>query len=107
MEVTPVAESKIAQLIDEAEFPDSKPFLRVGVSAGGCSGLRYQTYFDDKELEGDQVIECSTFSVRIDKLSAPYLSGASMDYVESIDKIGFIINNPNALNSCACGDSFS
>lgn len=109
MEITLKAQGKIAELIEKSGsgFEEGEAFLRIGVSAGGCSGLRYQTYFDTKMVEGDVVREFPGFDLHIDKFSEPYLIGASMDYVETIDKIGFIIDNPNASNSCACGDSFA
>jgi iron-sulfur cluster assembly accessory protein len=80
--------------------------LRVAVQPGGCSGLRYQLYFDDRQLDGDVVSTFDGVDVRVDRMSAPYLSGAQIDFADSIDRQGFTIDNPNAQNSCACGDSF-
>lgn len=83
--------------------------LRVAVQPGGCSGLRYQLYFDDRQLEGDTISEFSGGKVKVvtDKMSTPYLMGASIDFVDTIQKQGFTIDNPNAQGSCACGDSFN
>ncbi len=109
MILTPAAEMKVAELIKESQIttPDKKQFLRLSVQPGGCSGLRYQTYFDYEIKEGDIVMPYMTgFDIRIDKMSMPYLEGSTMDYVETIEKIGFTIDNPNAGGSCACGDSF-
>jgi iron-sulfur cluster assembly accessory protein len=72
--------------------------LRVAVEPGGCSGLRYALFFDDRALDGDSVVT--------DKMSAPYLTGASIDYLDTLEKSGFTIDNPNAAGSCACGESF-
>ena len=73
---------------------------------GGCSGLRYQLYFDDRSVDGDQVQDFGGVNVVVDKMSQPYLAGASVDFVDTIEKQGFTIDNPNAGGSCACGDSF-
>jgi len=80
--------------------------LRVAVQPGGCSGLRYQLYFDERSFDGDIVAEFSGVEVVTDKMSAPYLMGATIDFVDTIEKQGFTIDNPNATGSCACGDSF-
>jgi iron-sulfur cluster assembly accessory protein len=76
------------------------------VQPGGCSGLRYQLYFDEREIDGDIVADFSGVQVVTDKMSAPYLMGATIDFVDTIEKQGFTIDNPNATGSCACGDSF-
>jgi iron-sulfur cluster assembly accessory protein len=47
------------------------------------------------------------FDVRIDKMSWPYLEGATMDFADTIHKQGFSIDNPNSQGSCACGESFN
>ena len=80
--------------------------LRIAVQPGGCSGLRYQLYFDDRDLDGDVANEYDGVKVVTDRMSAPYLGGASIDFVDTIQQQGFTIDNPNATGSCACGDSF-
>jgi iron-sulfur cluster assembly accessory protein len=80
--------------------------LRVAVQPGGCSGLRYQLFFDERSLDGDQIAEFGGVAVVVDRMSAPYLGGATIDFVDRIDAQGFTIDNPNAGGSCACGDSF-
>jgi iron-sulfur cluster assembly accessory protein len=80
--------------------------LRIAVQPGGCSGLRYQLYFDEREVDGDIVHQFGTVGVVTDKMSLPYLAGATVDFVDTIEKQGFTIDNPNAGGSCACGDSF-
>ena len=80
--------------------------LRVAVQPGGCSGLRYQLFFDDRSFEGDIVKVFGDVDVVTDRMSAPYLMGATIDFVDTIEKQGFTIDNPNATGSCACGDSF-
>lgn len=80
--------------------------LRIAVQPGGCSGLRYQLMFDDRKLDGDLVDAHEGVNLVVDKMSAPYLGGATIDFVDTIEAQGFTIDNPNATNSCACGDSF-
>ena len=109
MNLTSAAQLKISKLIkqEQVALPDNKLFLRIAVQPGGCSGLRYQTFFDYEEKEGDEKILFSDFYVNIDKMSVPYLQGATFDFVDTIEKQGFTIDNPNAQGSCACGDSFN
>lgn len=103
--LTPVAAEKVASLLAQEGRDDLR--LRVAVQPGGCSGLRYQLYFDDRSLDGDTVAEYGTVRVVTDKMSTPYLMGATIDFVDTIQKQGFTIDNPNAQGSCACGDSFN
>ena len=103
--LTDAAAIKVKTLLD-AEGRDDLS-LRIAVQPGGCSGLRYQLYFDDRSLDGDIVKDFGGVDVVTDRMSAPYLSGATIDFVDMIEKQGFTIDNPNATGSCACGDSFS
>lgn len=80
--------------------------LRIAVQPGGCAGLRYQLYFDDRKLDGDKVDNFGGVSLVVDKMSVPYLMGAKIDFSDTIEAQGFTIDNPNAGGSCACGDSF-
>ena len=102
--LTETASSKVAALLAQEGREDLS--LRVAVQPGGCSGLRYQLFFDDRSLDGDVVKEFGTVKVVTDRMSAPYLAGATVDFVDTIEKQGFTIDNPNATGSCACGDSF-
>ncbi len=103
--LTDVAAAKVAALLTQEGRDDLS--LRVAVQPGGCSGLRYQLYFDDRALDGDTITEFGGVKVVTDKMSTPYLTGASIDFVDTIEKQGFTIDNPNAQGSCACGDSFN
>ena len=105
--LTDVAATKVAALLLQEGRDDLS--LRVAVQPGGCSGLRYQLYFDDRTLDGDTMTEYGAAKVKVvtDKMSTPYLMGATIDFVDTIEKQGFTIDNPNAGGSCACGDSFS
>ncbi len=80
--------------------------LRIAVQPGGCSGLIYQLYFDERLLDGDATVDFGGVEVVVDKMSGPYLDGATIDFEDTIQKQGFTIDNPNAQGSCACGDSF-
>jgi iron-sulfur cluster assembly accessory protein len=102
--LTDEAASKVKALLDGEGREDLA--LRVAVQPGGCSGLRYQLFFDERSLDGDVVKEYGSVSVVTDRMSAPYLMGATIDFVDTIEKQGFTIDNPNATGSCACGDSF-
>jgi iron-sulfur cluster assembly accessory protein len=98
------AAKKVKALLEQEGRNDLA--LRVAVQPGGCSGLRYQLFFDERSLDGDVVKDFDGVNVVTDRMSAPYLSGASIDFVDTIEKQGFTIDNPNATGSCACGDSF-
>ena len=102
--LTDSAAAKAKALLDQEGRDDLA--LRIAVQPGGCSGLRYQLYFDDRDLDGDVATEYEDVKVVTDKMSAPYLGGASIDFLDTIEKQGFTIDNPNAGGSCACGDSF-
>ena len=99
------ATTKVKSLLEQEGRDDLS--LRVAVQPGGCSGLRYQLFFDERSLDGDVVKDFDGVKVVTDRMSAPYLGGASIDFVDTIEKQGFTIDNPNAGGSCACGDSFS
>ena len=81
--------------------------LRIAVQPGGCAGLRYNLSFDDRSLDGDLTADFGGVTLTVDRMSAPYVQGASIDFVVTIEKQGFTIDNPNATGSCACGDSFN
>ncbi len=103
--LTPIAAGKVKALLEQEGRDDLR--LRVAVQPGGCSGLRYQLFFDERELDGDIVKEFDGgVEVVVDRMSAPYLAGATVDFADRIDAQGFTIDNPNAGGSCACGDSF-
>ncbi|CAB4885745.1 unannotated protein [freshwater metagenome] len=103
--LTEAAASKVSALLAQEGRDDL--YLRVAVQPGGCSGLRYQLYFDDRSQEGDITRSFGDVKVVVDKMSDPYLMGAKVDFVDTIEKQGFTIDNPNAQGSCACGDSFN
>ncbi len=109
--ITDNAASKVNELLEREltaspeEHAGKSYALRIAVQPGGCAGLRYALYFDDRKLDDDVVEQRSGVEIRVDKMSAPYLSGAEIDYVDTLSQSGFTINNPNAKGTCACGDS--
>lgn len=102
--LTEVAATKVRTLLEQEGRTDLR--LRVAVQPGGCSGLIYQLYFDERVLDGDTLRDFDGVEVIVDKMSVPYLTGATIDFEDTISKQGFTIDNPNAGGSCACGDSF-
>ncbi len=110
--LTDAAADKVARLLVQEGRDDLR--LRLAVQPGGCSGLIYQLYFDERLLDGDAIVDFPVegeFSGRdvevvVDRMSVPYLDGAVVDFEDTIQKQGFTIDNPNAQGSCACGDSF-
>ncbi|MPZ83352.1 MAG: iron-sulfur cluster assembly accessory protein [Actinophytocola sp.] len=95
---------KAKALLDQEGRDDMH--LRIAVQPGGCAGLRYQLFFDERTLDGDLFRDFGGLKVAVDRMSAPYVQGATIDFVDTIEKQGFTIDNPNAGGSCACGDSF-
>jgi len=106
IKLTDAAASKVKELLSREESETNGLALRVAVQPGGCSGLRYALYFDDQIGDKDTSADFGGVRVVVDKMSAPYLSGAEIDYIDSLQQSGFTINNPNAQSTCACGDSF-
>src|SRR4051812_18645558 len=105
VELTDAAAAKAKALLDQEGRSDMH--LRIAVQPGGCAGLRYQLFFDERTLDGDTMRDFNGLGVVVDRMSVPYLQGAVIDFVDTIEKQGFTIDNPNAGGSCACGDSFN
>ncbi len=105
VDLSPAAQEKVRSLLNQEGRNDLR--LRIAVQPGGCSGLIYQLFFDERQLENDAVVSFEGVEVVVDQMSVPYLDGATIDFEDTIQKQGFTIDNPNAAGSCACGDSFS
>jgi iron-sulfur cluster insertion protein len=105
--VTPAAATKIHELLTEENKTDAG--LRVFVQGGGCSGFQYGLMIDEGEGDAstDAVIESNGVKLLVDPISARYLRGAEVDFVDNITGGGFTIKNPNAKSTCGCGSSFS
>ncbi len=102
--LTAPAVAKVRELA--AQEGSAEVALRLEVQPGGCAGFRYGLFFDDEIVSTDIVEEIEGVRVVCDPMSAPYLKGVVIDWGESLERSGFIIENPNAQSSCACGDSF-
>jgi iron-sulfur cluster assembly protein len=104
--LTATAAVKIRELMAEDSTGESQ-VLRVAIQGGGCSGFQYGLGFDTGAAEGDEQIEQHGVTVVIDPYSAPYLKGATVDFLTGLAESGFKIDNPNAQASCGCGHSFT
>jgi iron-sulfur cluster assembly accessory protein len=104
LSLTDSAAVKVRALLEQEGRDDLR--LRVAVQPGGCSGLQYQLFFDERSLDGDLELDESGVPLVVDRMSAPYLGGATIDFVDTIEQQGFTIDNPNASGGCACGNSF-
>jgi iron-sulfur cluster assembly protein len=103
--LTPTAAAKVKELM--AEEPDADGLvLRVAIQGGGCSGFQYGLGFDSGPADGDHELELEGVHVVVDPFSAPYLRGATVDFLNGLQESGFKIDNPNAVSSCGCGHSF-
>ena len=104
IQLTQTAAGKVKELLEEEGRADIA--LRVAVQPGGCSGLRYAMYLDDQLSEKDVAEDQFGVRIVVDKMSVPYLSEATIDFVDTLEASGFTIDNPVAQGSCACGHSF-
>jgi iron-sulfur cluster assembly accessory protein len=103
--VSPTAASKINELLGEENKQGSG--LRVFVQGGGCSGFQYGLMIEEARSDADQVFESNGVTLYVDPISIRYLSGAEVDFVDTVTGGGFTIKNPNATSTCGCGQSFS
>jgi iron-sulfur cluster assembly accessory protein len=103
--MTDAAAAKVQELRSREGKADAA--LRLFVKSGGCSGYSYGLAFDDKIAEDDRVEQHGDVPVVIDAFSVQHVAGAEIDYVDSLMGSGFAINNPNAVSSCSCGQSFN
>lgn len=104
--ITEKAAVEVRRVMSESDYEDGT-MLRIGVRGGGCSGLSYDFRFDDAfDENNDSKSEQHGIMVVVDKKSALFLDGTTVDWHEGIDARGFTFNNPNAVKSCGCGSSF-
>ncbi len=104
--LTERAAEEVRRIIEHQKLEEGH-VLRVGVTGGGCSGFSYALGFDDKyDQEIDSKFDCHGVPVVVDKKSALYLDGTTVDFFDGIEKRGFTFENPNAVKSCGCGSSF-
>jgi iron-sulfur cluster assembly protein len=103
--LTERAAAKIRELQSDEPAGDAE-VLRIAVQGGGCSGFEYALGFDRGPQEGDHELEAFGVRVVVDPFSAPYLQGASIDFLDGLQESGFKIENPNVASACGCGHSF-
>ena len=101
--ITPMAADKVRELLEAEGNPELG--LRIFVAGGGCSGLQYGMTLDEVQ-DSDSIFETQGVRVLIDEMSAEYISGSEVDYVDSLMGAGLTVNNPNAVSTCGCGHSF-
>ena len=102
-----LSESAVSKVSDLMAKGEEGPFLRVGISGGGCNGLSYKMRFVKEARKGDILVRFGEVPVIVDSKSALYLKGTVLDYSKALISGGFKFSNPNATSSCSCGESFS
>ncbi len=105
IDLTPAAVAEVKGMIVRKKLGNAA--LRLGVDGGGCSGLTYKLLFDTEVTVHDEIFEFEGLRVIIDKKSALYLAGTTLDFSQALVGGGFKFLNPNAKQSCGCGESFS
>jgi iron-sulfur cluster assembly protein len=103
--VTDAAAEKVTSLLTRQGRPNG--VLRVAVIGGGCSGLQYKMDLQDHPANRDILVQTKGIRVVVDPKSALYVTGSELDFVDALQGGGFKVKNPNATNTCACGESFS
>ncbi|MBI3840365.1 MAG: iron-sulfur cluster assembly accessory protein [Thaumarchaeota archaeon] len=105
VELTERAAGELKLYLEKQGKPQAA--LRIFVTAGGCSGLSYGMVVDDKVTDDDFVISVNGARVAVDRSSAPFIAGSTVDYkAEKLMGGGFVVTNPNAVSTCGCGESF-
>jgi len=108
--LTAEAAVKVRELLDAEGRTDLR--LRIAVQPGGCAGMQYQLFFDERSLDGDVTVDQpltgteTSVPLVVDRASVPLVIGSVISYADTIEKQGFEIDNPNAGGGCACGNSF-
>jgi iron-sulfur cluster assembly protein len=106
IQLTEKAAGEVKRIMQEQKLEEGT-ILRVGVAGGGCSGFQYSLGFDREfDAKADTKYEYHGVTVVVDKKSALYLDGTTLDFYEGLEKRGFTFDNPNAVKSCGCGQSF-
>jgi iron-sulfur cluster assembly protein len=103
--LTEKAAVKIRELMADEPVGEAE-VLRIAIQGGGCSGFQYGLGFDRGSQQGDLELEQHGITLVVDPYSAPYLRGATIDFLEGLQESGFKIDNPNATSACGCGHSF-
>jgi iron-sulfur cluster assembly accessory protein len=102
--LTENAVSAVKSAIAKADVPAGG--LRIMVEAGGCAGFKYMMGLESTIRDGDAVIDADGVKIYVDLRSQPHVSGMTVDFVTGLENSGFVFDNPNARDKCACGKSF-
>jgi iron-sulfur cluster assembly protein len=102
--MTSRAAEKLREIVEKQGRPDLA--LRVYVTPGGCSGFSYGMTFAEQIEEGDAVLDNEGVRIVVDPMSAMYVKGSEIDFVDALMGGGFALRNPNAVSTCGCGQSF-
>jgi iron-sulfur cluster assembly protein len=103
--ITSRAAQEIRKIKSDNNIPETHG-LRLGIKGGGCSGMSYILAFDERPRQGDAILEQEGLTVFVDPKSLFYLSGTTLDFSDGLNGRGFVFNNPNAVRTCGCGQSF-
>jgi iron-sulfur cluster assembly accessory protein len=105
IQLSQTAISEVQRIKSQSSNPAA--LFRVGIQQGGCADWYYILRLDDAVTPDDRVFTCQGIEVVVDPSSLPYLTGLNLDYSEDLMGGGFRFHNPNAVQSCGCGNSFS
>ena len=105
LNLTPRAAEKVKEIQNQEGLTEQG--LRVRVIGGGCAGFSYDLFFEDETSELDQIFTSHGIAIYIDMMSAQYIEGTEIDYVEGLQGAGFKFVNPQAKQTCGCGSSFA
>lgn len=105
--LTERAEFRLRLFLQGGEQAAAEKGIRIGIQNGGCSGYQYNLAVADAPQQSDLIEQHGKLRVYIDAASAPLLDGVVLDFVDSLLESGFKFNNPNATDTCGCGQSFT
>ncbi len=105
LNLTPRAAEKVKEIRGAEGLAEQG--LRVRVIGGGCAGFSYDLFFEDETSEMDQTFTSHGIAIYVDMMSAQYVEGTEIDYVEGLQGAGFKFVNPQAKQTCGCGSSFA
>ncbi|MEM7138929.1 MAG: iron-sulfur cluster assembly accessory protein [Myxococcota bacterium] len=105
LNLTPRAAEKVKEIRDAEGLAEQG--LRVRVIGGGCAGFSYDLFFEDETSDLDQTFTSFGIPIYVDMMSAQYIDGTEIDYVEGLQGAGFKFVNPQAKQTCGCGSSFA
>lgn len=107
VQVSEKAQKEIRRLIDQESGSLEDTYIKIGVKTGGCSGFSYDLKFTKEIDEDDEVLEENNIKILVERKYVMYLSGTILEFSDGLNGKGFVFNNPNAVTTCKCGESFS